>query len=57
MIVEKELHDDIVLKLQDDYGYSDEEAEKFASDHIEDIVEEMFDALQEYIEKHAEVKE
>jgi len=57
MIIEKELHDDIVLKLQDNYGYNEDDAKKFASDNIEQIVEKMFDSLDAYIEKHAESKE
>jgi len=53
MIIEKELYDDIVEKLLDDYNYNEKEAKKWADKHIEDILEEMFDAESKYIDRHA----
>ena len=50
------LKEDIMDTLVEHYEYSKEEATKFIYEHIDEMIECMFEAQESYIEHYAEYK-
>jgi len=56
IIRESLLREDLLYKLMDEYEYSEDEANKWVDEHLESVINEMYDTESRYVSMHAESK-